>query len=236
MSFEIINASSREQIIIKCIIGFIDKKHNKIIDIDKLKVIEVVDKLDNYSSGKSIKDKIILPRKYGLEGVEFEEKISEGEVVSNQFKMLISTIFHELWHITTWEKYERMYQYVLDVKSTDMYLSFAYMYWIEYIAHIETVFMEVDEIMKKFCENFVRRNWHKIDYGYSYFIKELPYYLTRANYLNIFDELTREIRCEELKLATYNFDKESRRLYSDNSITDEKKARIIRDKIECLFS
>ena len=60
--------------------------------------------------------------------------------------------------------------------------------------------------------------------------------MPRANYLNIFDELTKRIRYEELKEATSNFDEESRWLYSNNSITDEEKARIIRGKIECLFN
>lgn len=235
MDYKIVNASEQELIIIKNVIEFIHENYNKVIDIGKLRVIEIVDELDNDSSGRSIKDKIILPRKYGLEGVECKEKISNYELVDNHLKMLISTIFHELWHVTTWEKYEKMYQYVLDEKSEDIYLVFAYMYWIEYIAHVESVYMEVDVVMREFCENFVHRNWHKIDCGYSYFIKALPYYLARANYLKIFERLSKEIKCEELKVATYDFDRESRRLYNDNSITDEEKAKIIRGKIECLF-
>lgn len=80
-----------------------------------------------------------------------------------------------------------------------------------------------------------RKNWHKIDCGYSCFIKALSYFLAQANYLGIFDMLTKKIKCEELKVATYEFDRESRKLYNDNSITDEEKARIIRGKIESLF-
>nr|WP_300851339.1 hypothetical protein [uncultured Acetatifactor sp.] len=59
--------------------------------------------------------------------------------------------------------------------------------------------------------------------------------MARANYLKIFDKLTKEIKCEELKIATYDFDRESRKLYNDNNITDEEKAKIIRGRIECLF-
>ena len=235
MNFEITNASEREKNIIINIIEFIEKNYSNLIDISKLKLIEVVDQLDNNSSGRSIKDKIIIHRKQGLNNAANVECIIESENTNKHLRILISTIFHELWHISTWEKYENMYQYVLDEGSTDMYLVFAYMYWIEYIAHIETVFLEVEDIMKDFCENFVHKNWHKIEYGYSYFIKALPYYLIRANYLKIFDKLTKEIKCEELRIATYDFDKESRRLYSDNSITDFDKARIIRTQIEYLF-
>ena len=88
---------------------------------------------------------------------------------------------------------------------------------------------------KYWCLEMWRKNWHKNDCGYSYFIKALPYFLARANYLKIFDKLTKEIKCEELKIATYDFDRESRKLYNDNNITEEEKANIIRGRIECLF-
>lgn len=62
---------------------FISKNYNKMIDIEKLRVIEIVDKLDNDSSGRSIKDKIILPRKYVLEGVECKEKFRSINLLTN---------------------------------------------------------------------------------------------------------------------------------------------------------
>lgn len=235
MSYEIMNATRQEQTVIKNIIEFIGRNYGGKVDIRKLHIIEVVNGLDNDSSGRSMKDKIILPRKFGLEGVKWEGVISHLESTDQQLKMLIGTVYHELWHITTWEKYESMYQYVLEEKSEDIYLVYAYMYWIEYIAHIETVFMEIDEIMKVFCNNFVQKNWHKIDCGYSYFIKGLPYYLVRANHLNVFDELTKKIKCRELREATYDFDSESKQLFNNKKYTDIEKAQIIREKIKCLF-
>ena len=44
-----------------------------------------------------------------------------------------------------------MYEYITNCKKGDLVIAYAYMYWIEYIAHVETVFIEVPEIMNKFC-------------------------------------------------------------------------------------
>lgn len=170
-SYYVINATKEEENIINLIVSYIVDNYNEKIDIDKLNQIEVVDKLDNDSSGRSIRDKIILPRKYGLDGVENIKDISMEKETNLKLKMLIGTIYHELWHITTWSEYKIMYEYVLNEKESEIYTAYAYMYWIEYVANMETVFIEVPEVMKEFCENFVLRKWHKIEYGYSYFIK-----------------------------------------------------------------
>lgn len=233
--YEIINATRNEENIINSIIKFVFSNYSDKINIHKLKKIEVVDKLDNNSSGRSIRDKIILPRKYGLEDIEYEQDVLEDKCIKPELKMLISSIYHELWHISTWEKYETMYEYVLDEKNSDFYTSYAYMYWIEYVAHMETVILEVPDIMNTFCKNFVYKKWHKIEYGYSYFIKALPYYLVRANYLNIFDELTGEIISSELKSAVYKFDKASKYLFQNSNMNDIEKANVIRDMIVKLF-
>lgn len=83
MKYKIINASEQEVILITNAMEFISKNYNKMIDIEKLRVIEIVDKLDNDSSGRSIKDKIILPRKYVLEGVECKEKFRSINLLTN---------------------------------------------------------------------------------------------------------------------------------------------------------
>ena len=156
--------------------------------------------------------------------------------MNSKLKTCIGTIYHELWHVSTWEKYEDMYEYVLNEKSADVYMTYAYMYWIEYIANMETVFMKVPEAMKEFCENFVQKRWHKIEYGYSYFIKTLPYYLIRSQYINLFDELTQKIICSELRQAVYDFDNESKFLLHIKYMDDIEKANSLKNMIEELFA
>lgn len=235
-SYKIINATEEEENNINLIISYIADNYNGKIDIGKLRQLEVVDKLDNDSSGRSIQDKIILPRKYGLEGIgEIKDILSEKER-NIKLKMLIGTIYHELWHVSTWSKYENMYEYILNKKKADIYTAYAYMYWIEYVAHVETIFMEVPDVMKEFCENFVIRKWHKIEYGYSYFIKALPYYLIRSQYLGIYDELTQKMVSKELRQAVYDFDNESKFLLHNKYIDDIEKVNKIKNMIEELFA
>lgn len=233
--YKITNATQEEENIINDIIKFIFNNYSDKININELKIIEVVDKLDNDSSGRSIRDKIILPRKNGLENIKYKHGILDDKNINSKLKMLISTIYHELWHVSTWEKYEFMYEYVMGGKNNDLYTALAYMYWIEYVAHIETVFLETPDVMNTFCQNFAHKKWNKNKYGYSYFIKILPYYLVRANYLNIFAKLTEEIISNELKLAVYEFDKTSKHLFQNSNFSEIEKANKIRDIIVKLF-
>lgn len=227
--FKIINGTEEEEQIINDVIELIERKYPEKVYVNELKEIEIVDRLPYGSSARSIKNKIFLARKNGLEGVfGSKEKICIDKV----YKMLISTIYHELWHVSTWNKYEYMYEYITSNKKRDLTFAYACMYWIEYIAHYETVYMEVPEVMKDFCENFVCRNWDEIEYGYSCFIKELPYYLIRSQYLNIYDVLTSRISNDEFKQAVHNFDKVSRKLLLDTKIDDEEKAKKIAVLIE----
>ena len=102
--YKITNATQEEENIINDIIKFIFNNYSDKININELKIIEVVDKLDNDSSGRSIRDKIILPRKNGLENIKYKHGILDDKNINSKLKMLISTIYHELWHVSTWEK------------------------------------------------------------------------------------------------------------------------------------
>lgn len=226
------DAAKDEETIVNLIITYIIDNYIDKINISKLKTIEVVDKLDNNSSGRSVRDKIILSRRYGLDGVREIKDISEEIERNTKLKMLISTIYHELWHVSTWDKYETMYEYILNPEEDDIRKAYSYLYWIEYIAHAETIFMEVTDVMKKFCTNFVHIKWHRKKGGYYDFIKALPYYLIRSQYLRIFDELTNEIICDELRVAVYKFDDVSKQLIKNNYMDDVEKANVIKDMIK----
>lgn len=234
-TYRIIAGTAEEKKIIDSIIDYILREYPENINIDKLKNIEIVDKLNNDSSGRSIRDKILLSRKHALEGVKFSENIKKDKEIDSSLQMLIGTIYHELWHITTWKKYEFMYEYVLNEENSDIYTAFAYMYWIEYVAHIETVFMENAVVMKKFCEDFVCKKWHRIEGGYSYFVKALPYYLVRSNFLKIFEDSTRKIVSDELRAAVYEFDKVSKELNRNDEMQEIDKANVIKEMIVKLF-
>ena len=66
--------------------------------------------MSNGSSGKSIRDKIILSRKYSMEGIEQIKDILFEKERNIKLKILIGTIYRELWYVSKWNKYEAMYE------------------------------------------------------------------------------------------------------------------------------
>lgn len=230
--YRITNASKDEEKFIHDTFEYIQYTYPNKLKIERLKEVKIVDKLSSGASGRAIRDKIFLARENGLDILNYKTYNKLEMDLNDELKDLISTIYHELWHISTWEKYEYMYEFVLD-ESTDDITAYAYMYWIEYIGHTETVFMEVQKVMMKFCSNFVNRKWHKLEF--VYFIKALPYYLIRSQYLSIYNELTPKIECKKLREAVYEFDKISRQLLDNGNMNDIQKANIIKEKIKKLF-
>lgn len=159
IDYEIINASVPEKEFLGKIFKYIYDNYSNKLNVEKLRKVEIVNDLSGGSSGRAIRDKIIVSRKNGLDRVN-DLCQNELDINNNQLmRDLVSTIYHELWHVSTWEKFEYLYEYVMDEKNEDWNTVLAYLYWIEYLAHVETVFIEVPEVMKKFCKDFVYREW-----------------------------------------------------------------------------
>lgn len=91
--------------------------------------------------------------------------------------------------------------------------------------------MEDTEIMNTFCRNFVNTNWHRVYGGYQDYIKQLPYFLVRSHYLDVFEDLTDKIQYKQLRDATYEFDLLSKQLLDDCQMEEKEKAREIKKKI-----
>lgn len=236
IDYEIINASVQEKEFLDKMFKYINDNYSNKLNVEKLRKVEIVNELSGGSSGRAICDKIILSRKNGLDRVN---SLCQGELDINNdvlLRDLVSTIYHELWHVSTWDKFEYLYEYVMDEKNEDWNTVLAYLYWIEYLAHVETVFMEVPEVMRKFCKGFVYREWKNTYDEYSYFIKALPYYLIRSQYLSLYDELTQHIIPNELRQAAYNFGCKSKFLLHDNDMDDIEKANYIKSMIVGLLA
>ena len=154
-NIEICGAKEFERDFINKVLEMLQKNYSDVIDISKLQKIEIVDELSGGSSGRAIRYNIILPRKLCL---EILTDVDEFELEDMRLKNVISVIFHELWHVSTYERYKDMYEYVYD-ETTNEITAVSYVYWIEYIAHKDTVFMEDVNVMKKFCFEFVRTDW-----------------------------------------------------------------------------
>ena len=232
-SYRIVNAKKIEEKFINDAISFIQCNYSNKLKMEQLKEIEVVDMLSGGASGRAIRDKLFLARKNGL-GMLKNKIYDESQMESDdELRDMLSTIYHELWHISTWEKYQYMYEYVLNEKNDDI-TAYAYLYWIEYIAHMETVFMEVPKRMIDFCQSFLDAKWEK-NY-YLYFIKSLPYYLVRSQYLGLYEEFTFKIKNKELQKVIYEFDKVSGQLFKDRQLNDLQTANVLRKMISDLLS
>lgn len=232
--YKIKNANKEEERIINEIIKYIADNYSDRLSLNELEEIEVVNELPNDSSGRAIRKKMLLARKNGLELLKSNE-IKEKDFLKDEIlRDVTSTIYHELWHISTWDKYQYMYEYVLD-KTTDEITASAYRYWIEYIAQKETVFMEVTRIIEEFCDRFVKEKWHEIEDGYSYFVYYLPYYIVRTHYLGTFNKLTSKIESEKLQEVILKFDRISKRLLDNASLDDIQKANVIKDELKELL-
>ena len=117
VDYKIVNASEQEEKFLQKVIKYITDNYADKLIVQKLKKIEIVDELLGGSSGRTIRDKIILPRKNGIDKID--NLCQDGlDIDGNMIlKDLVSTIYHELWHVSTWDKYELLYEYVLNEKN-----------------------------------------------------------------------------------------------------------------------
>ncbi len=209
-----LNATENEIKLVKSILQYLQTKYPQMYDYSRLQKIEIVDSLEYNSSARTINNTIIISRKNGIEGIIYHDEANiERRIIEDKvFHKLVSTIFHELWHVNTWDKYVNIYNFILS-SDKDFIQRLAYKYWIEYISHVDTVFLEEKTYMDSFCNNFVEHNWHKEKYGYRNMIIELPYFLVRAKYLKIYDILMGRIACRDVCTFINNVSVESERLY-----------------------
>ena len=225
---EIINASVKEEAFIRETLELIAKRYSEKMKFSNLESVEVVDELSGDSNGRAIRRKLFLSRKNGL---ELLNGLNYDEINDDRLKDMIATIYHELWHVSTYDKYRNMYETVLDDQS-DIYLALAYRYWIEYIAHMHTGFMEVTEKMKNFCDSFIKEEWQDTPENLLKLHIYLPYYIARAQILGRFENDIKKIKSERSRTIVYRIEQISCELMKNKSMSEQQKALVIRDEIK----
>lgn len=122
------------------------------------------------------------------------------ELLENlEFKMIVSTMYHEMVHVSDWCDYPKIY--AIGDAMEDMKNALPALFWLEYLAEKRSC--KVCDVNKKeFCEQFVNNKWHsyKSDWtsfdtsNFFYLNKVIPYFLagitekeTRNYYLNRID-------------------------------------------------
>ena len=218
MTYDIYGASQNEKIKLICICNEIESmvRFKMTTDIN----ITIVNTLSGGASARcDLKnERILVARKNCLEDIDTNSQYVKG------------IIYHELWHYCTNEKYKELYHKMMN-PDEDIALAYACQYWIEYIAHIETVFMEDKNIIEKFCIGFVENSEIRSEIGFSYLIKRMPYFLVRAGYIGKYQEYCNKIKDPEVKLIIQKFNNLSKQLLTDNNKSDYEKAESIKELI-----
>lgn len=236
MSIKYINETKTEKCLIEKVLQFIKRKFPNQYDYELLHCIKIVDELPNNSSAQTREHTIIISRKNGISNLYFEEvEILDEHIYKNKkLHIAVSTIYHELWHVNTWEKYQKLYEYILGDNS-EIIKAVAYRYWIEYISHIETVCLEEEECMKQFCGGFVNRRWTEIEYGYQKMLIELPYFLCRSHYLGIYVNCLNEIGSNIVLEIVKSVNDISENLINNQKISEYEKADIIYREFQKIY-
>lgn len=73
------------------------------------------------------------------------------------FKMIVNTLYHEMGHITDWEKYPRIYAEAESMENIEIGLPS--LFWLEYIAEKRSQ-LKGHSNNAEFCVQFVKCQWH----------------------------------------------------------------------------
>lgn len=236
MNIKYINATNAEKCLIEKVLQFIKRRFPNQYDYKLLHYIKIEDELANNSSAQTREHTIIISRKNGISDVYFEEKeILESHIYKDKkLHVVVSTIYHELWHVNTWKKYQKLYDYVLD-ESSDIIKALAYRYWIEYVSHIETVCLEEEGCMKQFCLGFVNTRWAKIECGYQEMLINLPYFLCRAHYLGIYANCLNQIESNIILEIVKSINDITEELLNNQIMSESEKANVIYKEFQKIY-
>lgn len=104
---------------------------------------------------------------------------------TENFRLIINTLYHEMGHASDWKKMPRLYGLVEDNATSA--LGLASLFWTEYLAekrNCEKGLVSHDS----FCLDVAQREWkvYKVDFGkvgtnnFFYLCKVLPYFMGRT--------------------------------------------------------
>lgn len=196
------------------------------LSLERLELIELVDKskfnipIDGRTCDGGTKV-IVTSRLY-----ELLPSLEIQVLFDNQnFKTLVNTLYHELGHVSDWEKMPKLYEIVEKNDPAD--LALACLLWIEYVAEKRSCLMGLVN-PEEFCDGFVDKEWRVTQFDYEdmsqrnffYLLKHIPYFMART-----LDPYTRKKYLKQMKnpvLAQFilNLDKEIVGLENKSFLTE----------------
>lgn len=221
--------NDNEKELLKNSINYLIEMDGGDLNIDNLKELEICDKLEFGSVGRTKKNRILLSYEifeelfkdlnYNSNTISFN--LIEYLIDKNDYvKEFLGTLYHELCHIDVWNKYPNLCDWVEFNCEDDCYRTFAIMYLIEYLVHRKTCELESFNTINKFCLDFVKRDWEKDSNWYWGFLKYLPYFISRSIHINTYHEQISHINDVETRYLVENIYTVTQRI-EKNDIEDD---------------
>lgn len=179
------------------------EQHAKELDLSNLKTIELIDsnKFSYDTDGKAVDDgtRIILTSRC------FKMLDSENADNDTICLQIISTLYHELCHVSDFKKMPLIHQ-AAEQLSNDASKGLPSLFFLEYLAEKRSSSIN-PEIHRPFCDDFASRKWKATKYNYYdssesnyfYLLKACPYYIARVENLSGTDSHIKSVRNTLLK-------------------------------------
>lgn len=168
------------------VVEYTVNKYGDELNLQNLKQIELIDISEfdiekdgsTYDNGTRI---IVTSRLYDmLPNYNIKELVYD-----NNFKLLVNTMYHEMGHVSDWQKYPNIYLEAETMK--EMKKALPALFWLEYLAELRSCHVEGANV-EEFCTQFVQRQWHSYkndlsiidESNFFYMNKLLPYFIART--------------------------------------------------------
>ena len=174
------------EIFFKSVVDYVIDCWGDELDLSEVEIIELVDiskfnyETDGkvYNQGKNI---LVTSRLYDELDILDINKCKD----SNTFKLIVSTLYHEMGHASDRKKMLNLYKIVEENPTSEE--GVASLFWLEYITekrNAEKNFVDYDS----FCTDVVKSEWraYKTEFGragsdnFAYLCKVLPYFMGRT--------------------------------------------------------
>ncbi len=234
--------NQKYEIFLEAVVDYVIDRWGNELDLSGLETIELVDiskfnyETDGkvYNEGKNI---LVTSRLYDeLDVLDINECKN-----SNTFKLIVSTLYHELGHVSDWKKMPNLYRIVEENPMSAE--GVASLFWLEYIAekrNTEKKLVDHDS----FCTDVAKSEWHayKTEFGragsdnFAYLCKVLPYFMGRTIDLQKRKKYMGIMKNRLVKEFIIELDKEIKKLEKEYPFDDSKKLQGLYNIINIFFN
>lgn len=234
--------NQKYEIFFKAVVDYVIECWGDELDLSGVETIELVDiskfnyEIDGkvYNEGKNI---LVTSRLYDELDVLDINKCKN----TNTFKLIVSTLYHEMGHVSDRKKMSTLYRIVEENPTSAE--GVASLFWLEYIAEKRTAEKNIVD-HDSFCTDVAKSEWraYKTEFGrggshnFTYLCKVLPYFMGRTinpqkrkKYMGI-------MRNRLVKEFVIELDKEIKKLEKESPFDEPEKLQGLYNTINIFFN